>query len=132
MLIWIVLVILILTLWVVTRFFLRGEDLSGYDKPRPSAFAAGDQPSEQHKAIVAYLQGFAAESDRSRGKARLQRLRERMDAMSDGRDYVSQFIAADAWGVGAGSRGRQFAPVSLYPRWGLYVGQPEEPPQHNQ
>jgi monoterpene epsilon-lactone hydrolase len=44
--------------WAITHFYLRGEDLSLYDHPRPEPFS-NRPPSAEHQAIVESLSGFS-------------------------------------------------------------------------
>ena len=37
---------LILLIWAITHFYLRGEDLSAYDQPRPASMSGDAPPSE--------------------------------------------------------------------------------------
>ena len=67
--------------WAVTRWVLRGADLSAFDQPNGERFAGGEAPSAELKAIIASLGGIR---DRLRGVPLRQQtavLRRYMDAL---------------------------------------------------
>lgn len=51
----VVLVVLLVLVWAVTRFHLRGEDLSAFDRPTGQHFAHGATPSAEHMRVVSSL-----------------------------------------------------------------------------
>jgi monoterpene epsilon-lactone hydrolase len=85
---WLLLIVLVLI--VFSYLYLRGEDLSYLDSnviPRP-----GGDPSEAHHTVVASLKEMANIGGGSMfSKSRVANIREYMDSMSDGRDFVCEF-----------------------------------------
>ncbi|MBA6412010.1 alpha/beta hydrolase [Parahaliea sp. F7430] len=85
------LVITIVALVAFTLIYLRGENLSEFDQP-PLA-QSKTSPSEAHLDVVAAMEDFARQGQRHRGKQRLKVIRDYLDSMSEGRDFVSEFRA---------------------------------------
>ncbi len=87
-------------LWAITRFYLRGEDLSRYD--RPSAMAVGDsrEPSAEHHAVVQLFSQMGEKASGVSGKRRLTVMREMMDAMGEDADLSGiEVTSVDVAGV---------------------------------
>ena len=84
-----VIVLIVLGLWAIARFFLAGEDLSRYDHARVPAIgidAHGQrEPSREHHDAVALLASMGAGAS---GGNRLQQMRDGMDAMGDSADLT--------------------------------------------
>jgi acetyl esterase/lipase len=83
------LILIILVFFAFSYLGLRGDNLSYLDSniPRP-----GCEPSEAHHAVVESLKDLSA-SGIMTGSNRLTAIREYMDAMSDGREFASEFRA---------------------------------------
>ncbi|MEH6593329.1 MAG: alpha/beta hydrolase [Halioglobus sp.] len=84
---WFTLIILLLLAYSV--LFLRGEDLSYLDSnviPVP----VGD-PSEAHHAVVASLGEMSSMGSSGSRQSRVAAIRSYMDAMSDNREFTSEF-----------------------------------------
>jgi acetyl esterase/lipase len=80
--------LIVLLVFAVSYLYLRGENLSYLDSnvmPRPSC-----EPSAEHLQIVDSIKEMT--SIRGGGRKRLAMIRQYMDAMSDGRDFDSQFV----------------------------------------
>ncbi len=76
------LLVIALALWGVTRFYLRGEDLTLYDGLRDTVTGRRDAPSEQHAQVVKQI-GFMAPPAKGSRSQQLQSIRGLMDAMGD-------------------------------------------------
>jgi len=84
---WIVIVAaLIVLIWAITRFYLRGEDLSRYDGGAPPPMGGDLEPSTEHYEVVQLLYQIAeAGSDVAR-RNRLTSMRVAMDNMGNQAD----------------------------------------------
>jgi acetyl esterase/lipase len=95
-------VIFLVFAWAVAFFFLRGEDLSAWDSAADTShivtFNAGEKPSPEHWEVVKSLPEMMGTPPGSR-KDRLRLMRERIDGFTDGQDFSTEFIPADAGGV---------------------------------
>lgn len=89
--VWLVLAVLLFFAFSLLR--LRGEDLSRYDAP-PLPAPLG-KPSPEHGAVLTRLGEFAASGQTLHGRARLQAMRDLMDALSDGVEFGSRFNAVN-------------------------------------
>ncbi|MEP6390825.1 MAG: alpha/beta hydrolase [Halioglobus sp.] len=89
--------ILLAALVVFSYVYLRGEDLSYLDAPNPPMPAG--EPSAEHHEVVASLGEFSSAANSGPRKDRVRTMRELMDAMSDDREFVSEFRAVDHGGV---------------------------------
>ena len=76
------LLVIILLLWAITQFYLKGEDLSPYDQPVQAPFRDGP-PSADHHAVIESLGGFSEEVVGVPRHKRLKVLREYMDGFGD-------------------------------------------------
>ena len=92
---WILLLVLLLY-WFSIRF-LRGEDLSFLDSNVVPQ--AQGEASAQHYELVDMLGGMVSELDSRSGRGKLVSLRQQMDALSDGKTFVSEFLPIDTAGV---------------------------------
>lgn len=84
---WLLLAVVLLL--VFSYYYLRGADLSYLDTeglPQPDR-----APSEAHHEVVASLSKLLGASQGKRGRARLISMREQMDSISEGREFVSSF-----------------------------------------
>jgi acetyl esterase/lipase len=85
--------------WAVTRFHLRGPDLSAYDQPAGQRFSRGAAPGGEHEAVVASLGKVAVLlKDVPRGE-RIPALRKYMDAFFPEGGLAAAFTPVDAGGV---------------------------------
>ena len=100
-----ILVLLVLALWVVSTLFMKGEDLSPYDKPGDPgvsiSFPGHEGPSDGHWEAVAAIEQFGLQAVGMSRKQRLSFMRQWMDEMGRQKDYVSEFVSVDAGGVPA-------------------------------
>jgi monoterpene epsilon-lactone hydrolase len=76
------LIVIILLLWAVTRFYLKGEDLRPYDQPIQAPFKQGPA-SADHKAVIEALGGFSEEVVGVPRKKKLKIMRDYMDGFGD-------------------------------------------------
>jgi acetyl esterase/lipase len=72
--------------WAIARFHLHGPDLSAFDMPRYDAVRPDVSP--EHEQVLDSVRQFAGEGARLKGRARLLRMREVMDAMSESADLA--------------------------------------------
>ncbi len=109
--------------WAITRFYLRGEDLSLYDQPRQEPFS-NQPPSPEHEDIVKSLSGF---SEMVVGVPRSQHLalsRNHMDGFGRNIKFDGEIIpwndgaVKGEWLVAAGADSRR---RMLYLHGGAYV-----------
>jgi len=85
--------------WAVAAFYLKGEDLSAFDRPTGERFSTGPEPSAELKAVVASLSGIG---DALRGvprRGRIAVLRRYIDELFAGREFDATFTPADCAGV---------------------------------
>ena len=82
---------------VFSYVYLRGEDLSYLDAPQPPK-PVGEASAEHHE-VVASLREFSSAAKAGSRKDRVRILRDLMDAMSDDREFVSEFRAVDLGGI---------------------------------
>lgn len=89
---------IVVLLWAITRFYLKGEDLSRYDRVIAPPVGGEREPSAEHHEAIELIQGLTGEgAPRSN---RLQAMREAMDAMGDNVDLDGVTITpVDAGGV---------------------------------
>ena len=90
--------ILLLLVWGLTHFYLKGEDLSAYDLPIPSPIA-DLEPSAEHAAVVMSMGEMAAAgAGESRG-GRLQRMRAYLDSMGEDVEFDGEIVPVDRAGI---------------------------------
>jgi monoterpene epsilon-lactone hydrolase len=80
--------LIVLLVFAVSYLYLCGENLSYLDSnvvPRP-----GCDPTAEHLQVVDSIKGMT--STGGGGRKRLATIRQYLDAMSDGRDFDSQFV----------------------------------------
>lgn len=92
---------LLAILWVVAYLFLRGEDLSRFDRPPEENFpsAAGVNPERQ--AVFNRLESIERSTDGLPFKQRLMKLRMLFDSLLDGQVFPASFTPVDVNGVRA-------------------------------
>ncbi len=97
------LVFILLALWVFERYYLRGGHNDEYPIPTNpdvvSHFASSQGPEQE--AVIKMVRDLAAQISHSVRKNHMQKARAIIDSMSDGQNYASKFIPADAGGVPA-------------------------------
>ncbi len=99
---WVVAVLALVAVWaLVTVFHLRGPSLAQFDSPAGHSFASGEDPSDEHDAVVASLAVGMTPLQRESPRKRLRLMREYMDAMSDGLELPSSIAPVNAGGVPA-------------------------------
>jgi acetyl esterase/lipase len=93
--------VLLVALWAVTRFHLRGDDLSAFDRPTGRRFSHGPTPSDEHRAVVASLGALPSllkDVPRSR---QIPLLRKYMDDLFPVDEIAATATPVDAGGVPA-------------------------------
>lgn len=99
---------LVLLIWAITHFYLKGEDLSAYDQPRPASMS-GDSPAsdgllEAEKFFQDMFQsgGSSASADAGGiklGKGMLSKMRAMMDSFGDTVEFDGEIIPVDTDGI---------------------------------
>jgi epsilon-lactone hydrolase len=94
--IWLVVLLLIVaTIWAVARFHLSGPDLSRFDQPVTPPL--NQSPSAANERVVARVEALARDARQHKGRERLTRLREAMDALGAEADLsgvrITQVVA---------------------------------------
>ena len=59
----VVLILIVLSLWAIGRFYLQGENLDIYDRVPPAAVGGAREPSAEHHDVIELLRGFAGALD---------------------------------------------------------------------
>lgn len=88
-------------IWAVGAFWLKGEDLSAFDRATGDRFSRGAEPSAELKAVIASLAGL---DDALRGVPRRGHpavLRRYMDTVFADRELDASFTPVDCAGVPA-------------------------------
>lgn len=97
--------LLALILWAFERFYLRGSPLDDYPAPSdPDAirvFSSSNGSGPEHEEVVRYVRQLTSRISPSIRRHRTQEAREVINSISDGRQYISEFIPVDADGVAA-------------------------------
>jgi acetyl esterase/lipase len=97
-------IVILVILWVISAFFMRGEDLTPYDRPVEGAaqtFPGHEGPSKGHWEAVTAIEQFGMDAMGLGRKKRLAFMRKFMDDMGRQREYSTEFIPVDAGGVPA-------------------------------
>ncbi|MDX1733623.1 MAG: alpha/beta hydrolase [Halioglobus sp.] len=102
-------IIVLLAVLFITFYHLRGEDLSRYDWPPGQSFGTGEGPSEQHRALEAFMReafggmmgGSGSESASGGSRGRIARLRQVLDGLSDSQQIDATITRTHAGGVPA-------------------------------
>jgi acetyl esterase/lipase len=96
----------ILVVWAITRFYLSGEDLSAYDIPPARPHIAQAEPSAEHLAVVQSMrQSPVMGKGLPRGQ-HLRALREYLDVMGDDVEFEGEIIPL----TGTGFKGEWLVP----------------------
>lgn len=97
--VWLVLAAVVI--FCVTRFYLRGEDLSVYDGAIGQRFDLGDDSADERAEVeLALLNGPRSIKPKSR-KERVRLMREYMDAIPDTQDIDAKIKPVDVEGISA-------------------------------
>ena len=83
---------LILSVWAIGQFYLRGEDLRVYDHPRVTPRSNSPGFSQQHANSMAFLQAAMEGAKKLSLSKRLHYMRAQMDAMSDELEFAGRFV----------------------------------------
>lgn len=105
MVLFICLLFFVLVIWAFERFYLYGGPLGEYPIPsNPDSlqkFTNPHGPGPQQQAVNTQVRDITAQIAADVGRRDMQAARSAIDGMSDGRDYVSNFLPVDAGGVPA-------------------------------
>ena len=99
--IFLALLALLALLWVLGVFYLRGPDLSAFDKAAPPVDASKPAPSAEHAAVVASLGTVSQKLKSTPRRQHLALLRDYIDNVFSLDEAGLQFIPVDAAGVKA-------------------------------
>ena len=99
--IFLALLALLALLWVQGVFYLRGPDLSAFDKAAPPVDASKPAPSAEHAAVVASLGTVSQKLKSTPRRQHLALLRDYIDNVFSLDEADFQFIPVDAAGVKA-------------------------------
>jgi monoterpene epsilon-lactone hydrolase len=87
--------------WAVTRWHLRGADLSAFDGPVGERFSRTDLPSEEALAVVASLGGVGKLLRNTPIREHTATVRRYMDGLFADREFDARFVPVAAGGVPA-------------------------------
>ena len=99
--IFLALLALLALLWVLGVFYLRGPDLSAFDKAAPPVDASKPAPSAEHAAVVASLGTVSQKLKSTPRRQHLALLRDYIDNVFSLDEADFQFIPVSASGVKA-------------------------------
>ena len=98
-------ILLVVFLWAFERFYLRGKRIGKYPVPNDPdsviSFTRPDGPGPEHMEVVRTIRQLTTQISINMRGQNLQAARTSIDGLSDNRDYVSDFIPANAGGVPA-------------------------------
>lgn len=116
--IWIILTIVtFVTFFIISVFYLRGENHSYLDTSSTPQMA-DSEPSKAHEDVLAIVTGFSEAGRGLTGRARLMAMRRVLDSLSDGKTFVSSSHPVNEGGI----RGEWIvAPESHSDRRILYI-----------
>ena len=83
--------VIILLLWAITQFYLKGEDLRPYDQPVHPPFRDGPPSTDLH-AVIESLKGFSEEVVGVPRRKRLMVLRNYIDSFGDNIKFEGDII----------------------------------------
>jgi len=96
---------LVVVFWAFERFYLRGGGVANYPVPDdPDAlhvFADGQASGPLQKAVIHTVEDLTSQIATAVHKHQLKKARAAFDSISDGRNYISEFLPVDAGGVPA-------------------------------
>jgi acetyl esterase/lipase len=96
----------VLLVWAITRFYLSGEDLSAYDTPAPQPHAEQGEPSPEHAAVVQSLRQSPVMGRGLPSGKHLAAIREYLDLMGDDVKFEGEIIPL----TGTGFKGEWLVP----------------------
>lgn len=98
-------VFLVVIIWAFERFYLRGGGPAAYPAPTDPdslcVFASGQQSGPQQKAVINTVKELVSQISVAVLNHQLKKARVIFDSISDGRNYVSEFLPTAAGGVPA-------------------------------
>jgi acetyl esterase/lipase len=92
---------LLLLFWAVPRFWLQGEDLSGFDRPAGTNLSPPGGPSAEHGAVAASLGGALKLLQGQPRSRHVAILRDYIDNLFSDQGLDATFTPVDAGGVRA-------------------------------
>jgi acetyl esterase/lipase len=99
------LLLIVLFLWILGRWFGSGENLSAYDTLADpeglESFSIPGGPSAEHQQAAADIMAMGGQIKGLSRRELLQFTRDFMEDVPRGKEFNSQFVAADAGGVPA-------------------------------
>ena len=99
------LLLLVLAIWAFEYFYLRGGRSGQYPHPTDpdsvQTFINPDGPGPELRAVHRTLRSINTKISSDGRKQNLSGARKAIDAMTDGRDYPSEFLPVDADGIPA-------------------------------
>ena len=95
--VWLILIAMV----VITWFYLKGEDLSSFDRPVGERFDRGQGRNEEHDAVEASFKVGMGPIQRASRKQRLKLMREYMDSISETQQIDAEIRPAMAGAVPA-------------------------------
>jgi len=93
------LVVLLVVVVALTLVYLRGDDLSSYDYPRPTAVSAGRAVSEENRAVIESLRGMSALKVDVPRRQQLKLMRNYLDDMGKDVVFDGEIIPVDEAGL---------------------------------
>lgn len=85
--------------WAVTALFLKGGDLSAFDRPTGQRFSSGPEPSAELRAVIASLSVLGDAMREVPLRRRIAALRRTLDEVFAGRKLDASFTPIDCAGV---------------------------------
>lgn len=95
----IIVLLLLGVAFLLTRYYLRGPDLSHYDSPAGQRMTRRSEPSEGHSAVLQALAELGGPVQGASGKARIVALRETMDRVGLQRPFNATVTPVSVDGV---------------------------------
>ena len=122
-----ILICLAITIWAITRFYLRGEDLGRFDQPGHVVRGEPHNPSAGHYEAIARLKEFSGDATSGMGKRQqLAFLRRKIDELGDLAKLEGIGIQpVDNAGVCMAAPSRWAAPGAIAPSPRACHGSPE-------
>jgi monoterpene epsilon-lactone hydrolase len=95
---WWLFLLVVVMLWAVPFFHLRGKDLSAYDMPLEASMSS-DPPSEANADVQDWAAGLSASRSGNTPKQRLSNLRKYMDDLGDAAVFDGRIIPVNTAGI---------------------------------
>lgn len=86
-------------LWRLTRSWLDGEDLAEYQRPRPALFRDRPSASAEHKQVFDRLKSLRVTAEQAKGGKRLTAMREMLEAFFGDREVDAVITPVDEPGL---------------------------------